>query len=138
MFTKLLTILIAITLISACGTTRLSQYDYAGVDAGQKSIVRTDNTPLLPALLSLGILSMPSTTLLAVDGQVIQRGLFALDDQVAVAIGRREFDVSCPSDRDYNRGISAESVIVEIKSNQEYIISCRPKTGIAVKFRDFK
>jgi hypothetical protein len=135
---KLATILIATMLIAACGTTRLSTQDHIDIGTGQKSIARTDNTPLLPALLSFGILSMPSTTLFAVDGRVVQKDVFALDDQVAVAVGHHAFDVGCPSNHDSNSSMGNQSVDIEIQPSREYVISCRAKAGIDVKYRDLK
>jgi len=133
MVLKLAAISLLVVLIPACGTTNLSKPDYAEIIAGRKSIVRTDNTPLFPAGLSLG-----STMLISVDGSMVHRDFLALDDRVAVAIGEREFEVSCPSDRDSNSVLNAEFVNIKIEENHEYIISCGPKSGISVKHRTVK
>jgi len=130
---KLVAIPVFVVLIPACGTTVLSKPDYAEVIAGKKSIVRTDNAPIFPALLSLG-----STTLISVDGNMVHRDILAADDRVAVAIGEREFEVSCPSDHDSNSGLNGEFVNIEIEENHEYIILCGPKSGISVKQRSVK
>lgn len=130
MVLKLVAIPIFVVLIPACGTTNLSKPDYVDVIAGKKSIVRTDNTPLFPAGLSIG-----STTLISVDGNMVHRDFLALDDRVAVAIGEREFEVSCPSDHDSNNELDVKFVNIEIEENHEYKILCGPKSGVSVKRR---
>lgn len=118
---KVVVLMSSYSLLSACGTNALSEREMADIDTGAMALLRTNNQPLLGAVIGD---EQPLTQIIAVDGRKLPSEIFKTDEQVAVPVGVHQVELSCvsrsgPDDRDY-----AEVIEVDFKPHHEYRVRC--------------
>jgi len=121
MHIKVIVAIILASLITSCGTTKLSSIDIAEFNAGKKAIVRTYNQPLLAGMI-LG--QEPVTKIISVDGKKIDIRPFKLDEQITVDVGLHRIEFSCSDPSGYNEKDFSEIIQLETKPYHEYLVRC--------------
>jgi len=118
--------LILVALITSCGTTKLTKDDQAGVDAGNKAIVKTYNQPLIGAMI---FEEQPVTQILSVNGEKVDGETLKLDEQIALDIGVHKVEFSCSDRGGHNEKDYIEIIQLELKPHHEYLVRCSFDSG---------
>ena len=127
---KIITLVLLSLLITACGTTPLSNTDVSDFKSGKKSIIRTNNNSIAAEII---VPKKPITRIRAVDGKPLKTDILKLNDKIVVDTGLHQIEFSCADRAAKHDEDFTETIPLYLKPHHEYVVHCWLESGFVVK-----